>query len=110
MAKKTEKIRPAAVVLTANRLGDGRVVWYGADEQWVEHIADAKIFFGAEGDDALARAKDWERREIVVGTYAVSVEAESVAVLPTTTRERIRSLGPTVRPDLAVSPATQMSP
>ena len=107
MAKKAEKSRSAVVVVTANRLRDGRVVWYGAADQWVEHIADASVFTGAEEEQALGRAREWERREVVVNAYPVAVETDDAQITPVTVRERVRAVGPSVRPDLSLLVAAQ---
>lgn len=103
MAKKIENSRSGALVVTANRLRDGRVVWYGPNDTWVERIAAAEILaVGADGD-ALAQAQDWVRREIVVDVYTVPVETNDASVVPVTMRERVRAIGPSVRADLAVA-------
>jgi sulfite reductase (NADPH) hemoprotein beta-component len=103
MAKKVEHSRSGTVVLTANRLRDGRVVWYGAHDTWVERIADAEILAAGADASALARAQDWARREVVVDVYAVPVESDDTGVIPVTMRERVRAIGPSVRTDLAVT-------
>lgn len=103
MAKKVENSRSGALVVTANRLRDGRVVWYGPDDTWVERIADAAVLaVGADGP-ALEQAQDWARREVVVDVYAVPVETENAEITPVTMRERVRAVGPSVRTDLAAT-------
>ncbi len=105
MAKKVENSRSGAVVVTANRLRDGRVVWYGPGDTWVERIADAAVLAVGADAPALDQAQDWARREVVVDVYTVPVETENADVVPVTMRERVRAIGPSVRTDLAVNPS-----
>lgn len=105
MAKKTENSRSGTVVVTANRLRDGRVVWYAAPDRWVERIADASVFDAAEGDRVLGAAREWERREVVVDVYVVPVETGAGGSIPVTMRERVRAVGPSVRTDLSIAAA-----
>lgn len=105
MAKKVENSRSGALVVTANRLRDGRVVWYGPNDTWVEQIADAEILAVGADAPALEKARDWERREVVVDVYSVPVETEDAGIVPVTMRERVRAIGPSVRSDLAVNPS-----
>ena len=101
MAKKLESSRSGTVVVTANRLRDGRVVWYGPNDTWVERIAGAAIFPVADDGVAVEQAQIWARREVVVDVYAVPVETENDDVVPVTMRERVRAEGPSVRTDLS---------
>ena len=103
MAKKVESSRSGTVVVTANRLRDGQVVWYGPNDTWVEPIAKAAIFPVGGDSVALERAQSWERREVVVDVYAVPVDLDDDNVVPVTMRERVRAAGPRVRIDLAVT-------
>ena len=84
------------VVITANRLGDGAVVYRAADGTWSKDLATAAVltttpaaleFLGAAISDKLA----------VVDVYVAPVElTQQQQVLPGNLRERIRSSGPTV--------------
>ncbi len=103
MAKKVESSRSGTVVVTANRLRDGRVVWYGPNDTWVEHIAKAAILGVGDDEAALEQAQTWARREVVVDVYAVPVDTDNDDVVPVTMRERVRAVGPSVRADLAVT-------
>jgi hypothetical protein len=80
-------------------------VWYAAPDHWVERIADGALFETAVGDAALTRAKEWEKREIVVDVYLVPVETGEGGAIPVTMRERVRAVGPSVRSGPAVSAA-----
>jgi hypothetical protein len=83
-------------VLTGNRLETGDVLWWnGAD--WSLHIADA-IDIGDEGEALLAGLIAAER---INDPVLIAVTGEPGAFVPTTTRERVRASGPSVRADLA---------
>lgn len=87
--------------ITANRLRDGVVVFLGAGGAWVESFAEAALLTEAEATTALAAAKaQAERDQFGVDLYAFEVETENGAALPVKMRERIRTLGPSVRLDL----------
>ena len=60
--------------ISASRLRDGEAVWLGAGNVWVERVADAAMFEGAEAiAAALAFAKDEEKRQVVVDCYPLDV-------------------------------------
>lgn len=87
-------------VLTANRLRDGVVLFLGR-EGWVETLAAAEV--AAEAAD-LARLEVLGRQAMaaneVVDAYPVKVRQENGAWRAVELREHLRSLGPSVRPDL----------
>jgi hypothetical protein len=87
-------------IVIANRLRDGRVVYLGA-QGWTAEIAAARI---AEREDAaetlLAHAKQSIGRCEIVDPYLIEVVVRDGVLSPVDWRERIRALGPTVRPDL----------
>jgi hypothetical protein len=88
-------------VLTANRLGDGAVVFLTHNGRWVEAIDAAVVALEPLSADALAkRGLDAEALNLVTGSYLVEVERRDGRVRPLHIRERIRTLGPTVRGDL----------
>ncbi|MGE4219089.1 MAG: DUF2849 domain-containing protein [Alphaproteobacteria bacterium] len=88
-------------IITANRLADGAVVYLDGQDRWVERIADA---CPAADDETLARltaqAEAAVRARLVVDAYPIEVSAGEAGIRPARLRERIRSLGPTVRTDL----------
>ena len=86
------------LVLTANRLSDGEVVYLAPDGAWVESIAGAQILTTAEeGEAALAKGVEAERDQILVHAYLFDVTPDR---RPVKMREIIRAAGPTVRRDL----------
>ena len=92
-----------SMIITANRLTDGVVVFLGPQARWVEHLQEAAVFGSGESEAALAQAQRDEARQVVVGPYAVEVVRSGTRIAPKALREAIRADGPTVRPDLAKS-------
>ena len=90
-------------LLTANRLSDGAVVYFGRDGRWSTHFGEARV---ADNDiDARAFEDLGHRAEharIVVGAYLMDVVCHGDAFQAVRMRERIRAEGPTVLPDHAV--------
>jgi hypothetical protein len=89
-------------ILTGNNLKDGRVTWWDG-QNWSLHIADA-VDVGDEAESILAREEAARR---VNGSYAIDAEPDPSGhgVRPAHIKDRIRALGPTVRPDLTLKPA-----
>ncbi len=88
-------------ILTANRLGDGLVVFLTVTGTWSTGLAGADI----AGDDAgvarlEAKGKADEAARLVVGTYLIEVAEIDGIVEPLRLRERIRAGGPTVGTDI----------
>ena len=88
--------------ITGNRLRDGAVVFYNDEAGWVESLADASLYEDkATAETKLASAKaEAEKERLAVDIYLFEVLVEDGKRVPVTIRERIRSLGPTVRTDL----------
>ncbi|MDE2013589.1 MAG: DUF2849 domain-containing protein [Alphaproteobacteria bacterium] len=97
-------------ILTANRLIDGRVVyWQGAG--WAESLAEAEIFDDPEAADAaLKGAQQWVAERVVVGTYLFAVRLDEGVAVPVKARELIRAAGPSVRRDLGKQAEGLFSP
>jgi hypothetical protein len=83
-------------ILTGNRLETGDVLWWNGDD-WSTRIADA-VEIGAEGEALLAQLIAAER---INDPVLIDVTGTPGAFVPTTTRERVRASGPSVRADLA---------
>jgi Protein of unknown function (DUF2849) len=87
-------------VVTANRLGDGRVVYLADGYLWVEEVGRARV---AENDDAgkalAAIAEKAVADRIVVAPYLIDVKVEGDHVTPTRYREVLRALGPSTHPE-----------
>ena len=85
-------------VLTASDLRAGEVVFW-ARARWVKRFADAELCEAREaGEAALAEAKG--QATVVVDPYLIEVVLEDGLPVPTSYRERVRALGPTVHPDM----------
>jgi hypothetical protein len=84
-------------IISANRLGDGIVVYLVAESTWTSDIDQAKRFT-SEADIAagLTLAKTDEKRNLVVDPFAVDVEVEAKGLEALTLRNAIRAKGPTV--------------
>jgi Protein of unknown function (DUF2849) len=87
-------------VMTANRLADGTVVFLGA-RGWVETLATATVAATPEQAKALdALGRQGMAVNEVVDAYLIEVANEEGTIRPVKLREYLRTLGPSVRPDL----------
>ncbi|MFN9579664.1 MAG: DUF2849 domain-containing protein [Novosphingobium sp.] len=87
-------------ILTGNDLKTGAVTWWDG-VQWSLHVEDA-VDVGDHADTILAR--ELAARRVTAASAIDAVKDES-GVRPGHIKERIRALGPTVRPDLTLKPA-----
>jgi hypothetical protein len=87
-------------ILTGNDLPTGDVVWW-TGEDWSRHVEDA-IDVDEEGE-GIARQEEGARR--VNAPYVIEATATADGPRPAHIKDRIRALGPTVRPDLTLKPA-----
>ena len=87
-------------LLTGNDLPTGDVIWW-TGSGWSRHIAEAADV-GANGE-AIAHAEEGARR--VNGPYVIDAAPSDEGPRPAHIKDRIRALGPTVRPDLTLKPA-----
>ncbi|UYY78364.1 DUF2849 domain-containing protein [Sphingomonas sp. R1] len=87
-------------LLTGNDLSTGDVVWW-TGEGWSRHLAEAADV-GDKGD-VLAATEEAARRVNV--PYVIDAETTPDGPRPAHIKDRIRALGPTVRPDLTLKPA-----
>ena len=84
-------------LLTGNRLETGDVLWWnGAD--WSLHINDAVAMDDA-GEALIARFAPQER---ISDLALIDADRTETGWRPRTTRERVRAVGPSVRPDFAL--------
>ena len=87
-------------LLTGNNLRTGAVIWWtGCD--WSLHVEDA-IDVGETGE-GIAHAEEGARRVNV--PMVIDAIASPEGPRPAHIKDRIRALGPTVRPDLTLKPA-----
>jgi hypothetical protein len=86
-------------LLTGNDLPSGDVLWWtGAG--WSRHVEEAGDV-GNQGEAILA-AEQAARR--VNGAYVIEATATPDGPRPAHIKDRVRALGPTVRPDLTLKP------
>lgn len=85
------------VILTANDLFDGRVVWRARSGEWTAHLAEAALFDDRdEAEAALSAAQSESDR--VVGAEFAPAEAGAGGPRPTHQREGFRANGPSNYP------------
>jgi len=84
------------VVVTANRVGDGAVVYLGADGGWTDELAAAAIVTDAGGAQRLMTAALDDDLN-AVGPYIAPIKLSPQGeVRPGNLREMIRRGGPTI--------------
>ena len=87
-------------ILTGNDLPTGDVVWWDG-RGWSRRVEDAADV--GEGGEAIAQAEEGARRVNV--PYVIEAVATEAGPRPAHIKDRVRALGPTVRPDLTLKPA-----
>lgn len=87
-------------ILTGNDLASGDVIWW-TGSGWSRHVEDAGDV-GEHGEPILA-AEEGARR--VNAPYIIEAVATDDGPRPAHIKDRVRALGPTVRPDLTLKPA-----
>ncbi len=87
-------------ILTGNDLATGAVTWWDGNG-WSLHVDDA-VDVGADEAAILAREEAARR---VNAAYAIDATRDGDRVRPAHIKDRVRALGPTVRPDLTLKPA-----
>jgi hypothetical protein len=87
-------------LLTGNDLPTGDVIWW-AGAGWSRHVEDAVDV--DTGGEAIAQAEAGARR--VNGPYVIEATMTDTGPRPAHIKDRIRALGPTVRPDLTLRPS-----
>jgi hypothetical protein len=92
-----QKIRVTGpVVVTANRLADGAVIYRSAEGTWTKDLGAASVVTTAPAATELLAAAKVDRL-LAVDAYVAPVQVTSDRrVLPGNLREQIRAAGPTV--------------
>jgi hypothetical protein len=91
---------PALQVVTANDLLSGDVVYLSSGGCWRREVQHATLVRTA-GDADFLMAQAAQHEAYVVGPYLAEVSQDDAGrIQPTHYRERIRTLGPSNRPDL----------
>ncbi|MEO0464278.1 MAG: DUF2849 domain-containing protein [Pseudomonadota bacterium] len=87
-------------ILTGNDLKTGDVIWWDGTG-WSRHVDDAADA-GDNADEIIAREEAARRVNV---PYALTATREADGrVRPAHIKDRIRAIGPTVRPDLTLKP------
>lgn len=88
-------------VVTANRLGNGEVVYLAADLTWTARLdAAARLENKSLAEERLEAAKAAVEARVVVAPYLIELSETPQGFRPVRQREVIRAAGPTVRRDL----------
>lgn len=87
-------------ILTGNDLKTGAVVWWDGTG-WSPYVDNA-VDVGDRADEIASREEAARR---VNAPYALAATRENGGVRPAHIKDRVRALGPTVRPDLTLKPA-----
>ena len=82
-------------VITANRLGDGAVVYRTPQHEWTTEIGSAAIVSNAAAATELLTPARADGNN-AVDVYVAPVKLENDSVLPGNLREQIRMRGPTI--------------
>ena len=89
----------ALMVMTANRLREGDVVYLTAEGAWSQWLDEAEIAGDKDGEARLeAAAQAAVAGRLVIGPYLMKVAEEGGRPQPLGTREKIRAKGPTTHP------------
>ena len=86
-------------IITGNNLETGDVVWWTGNG-WSRHVEEAADI-GEHGED-IAHREEAARR--VNAPYVIEATETPQGPRPAHIKDRIRALGPTVRPDLTLKP------
>ena len=103
-------------VLTANRLGDGIVVFLDFEGAWSENLAEAVVARSPDEVRALQDRGSYDaEHNLVVEPYLVEVRETAGGLVPIRYRERVRVAGPSILDDVPgyvappVAPAVRQS-
>jgi sulfite reductase (NADPH) hemoprotein beta-component len=89
----------ALQVVTANKIGDGTVVYLTRDGGWSEWITDGRVSRSdEERDELMAVARASAEKPDVVEPYVIDVVEDAGVIRPVRYREEIRAQGPTIHP------------
>lgn len=87
-------------ILTGNDLKTGDVIWW-TGTGWSRYVDEA-VDVGASGEEILATEE--AARRVNVPYIIDATREENGRVRPAHIKDRVRALGPTVRPDLTLKP------
>jgi hypothetical protein len=87
-------------LLTGNDLATGDVTWWTGNG-WSRHVEDAADV--GDNGEAILQAESGAQR--VNSAYIIDATATPEGPRPAHIKDRVRALGPTVRPDLTLKPS-----
>ena len=97
MSKNAAKLS----VLTANRLGDGTIVYLDFEGAWNENIAEAAVANSPDEVRALEDRGAYDSaHNLVVEPYLIEIREVAGRIEPIRYRERVRAGGPTILHDV----------
>lgn len=93
-------------IITANRLTDGVVVWLDHTDQWSDRLDTALVLDDEILPVSLERLQERDSN-LAVDIRAVAVNVIGNTPVPQARREKLRGVGPSVRPDLTGTPPNE---
>jgi Protein of unknown function (DUF2849) len=95
------KNAPKRSILTANRLGDGVVIFLDFEGAWSEAIDEALVALSPDEVRALEDRGAYDSaHNLVVEPYLVEIREVAGRIEPIRYRERVRAGGPTILDDV----------
>jgi hypothetical protein len=95
------KNAPQRSILTANRLGDGAVLFLDFEGAWSETIDEALVALSPDEVRALEDRGAYDSaHNLVVEPYLVEIREVAGRIEPIRYRERVRAGGPTILEDV----------
>ena len=95
------KNAPQRSILTANRLGDGAVIFLDFEGAWSEAIDEALVALSPDEVRALEDRGAYDSaHNLVVEPYLVEIREVAGRIEPIRYRERVRAGGPTILEDV----------
>ena len=92
---------PQRSILTANRLGDGAVIFLDFEGAWSEAIDEALVALSPDEVRALEDRGAYDSaHNLVVEPYLVEIREVAGRIEPIRYRERVRAGGPTILEDV----------
>ena len=84
------------LMVTANRLHDGAVVYLAADDDWTRNVESGLAADFNATEQLLAVAEQAAQEQIIVAPYLIEVEVVANSIRPSRFREQIRAKGPSI--------------
>ena len=95
------KNAPQRSILTANRLGDGAVIFLDFEGAWSETIDEALVALSPDEVRALEDRGAYDSaHNLVVEPYLIEIREVAGRIEPIRYRERVRAGGPTILGDV----------